>query len=137
MVCIYCGSKTQVFNSRSQKRSNQVWRRRRCYNCLAVFTTLEAVDTGATWLVELVNGSKVTFERDTLFLSLYDCLKHIDDPVRAAKSLTETIIPKLTPLVTAGVVKRSAIVSTAQVTLQRFDTVAGMQYAALHRADRS
>lgn len=133
MVCIYCNAKTQVFNSRAQKRTNQVWRRRRCHNCLAVFTTLEAVDTAATWLVALKNGSKVAFERDTLFLSLYDCLKHVSNPVAAATSLTETIIPKLTPLVTAGVLPRSAIVSVSQVTLQRFDTVAGMQYAALHR----
>lgn len=133
MVCIYCGAKTLVFNSRSQKRTNQVWRRRRCYNCLAVFTTLEAVDTGATWLVSHLNGSKAPFERDRLFLSLYECLKHVESPVTAASSLADTIIPKLTPLVTAGVLPTSAIISVSQVTLQRFDTVAGMQYAALHR----
>lgn len=39
MTCPYCGSDTKVINSRPQEDS--VWRRRKCVDCKARFSTTE------------------------------------------------------------------------------------------------
>src|SRR5579872_3157022 len=51
MNCIYCGGRTEVTNSRRQKRNNQVWRRRQCLKCKTVVTTQETIDySSALWV---------------------------------------------------------------------------------------
>ena len=69
MVCLQCGSETKVVNSRLQKRSNQVWRRRQCSSCQSIFTTQETADYSSIWLVKHSSGKLVPFSRDKLFLS--------------------------------------------------------------------
>jgi transcriptional regulator NrdR family protein len=131
MVCIHCGQKTGIINSRLQKRSNQTWRRRKCMSCRAVFTTVETADYTASWLVQ--DKSIVPFSRDTLFLSLYEASKHRSHAVSDASALTDTVIRRLQPLVKDGTLKRSDIRRTAQVTLNRFDQASSLLYSALHK----
>ena len=134
MVCVHCGHDTKVTNSRLQRRTNQVWRRRRCLSCGATFTTLEAADFGAVWLVEGLGGHLVPFSRDKLFLSLYDSCRHRPEAVDDATALSETVINKLVSQVKDASLTRRAIVTIAQTTLSRFDNLAGRHYQAFHKA---
>jgi transcriptional repressor NrdR len=134
MVCVHCGQKTQVSNSRLQRRANQVWRRRACLNCGAVFTTLESTDYGAAWLVKGLTGALAPFSRDKLFLSLYASCQHRPTAITDAGALSDTLIAKLLPQVQGGVVTTQAIAAAAQVALSRFDAAAAVHYQAFHVA---
>ena len=131
MVCIHCQSKTQVINSRHQKRSNQVWRRRRCING-HVFTTQEATEISSVWLVSDRTGALRPFERDRLFMSLHNSLQHRTTAIRDAGALADTIMQQLVPEITNGVISSLSIRDAAQVALDRFDSAASTHYRAFH-----
>ena len=132
MVCIHCGGKTDVINSRLQKRTDSVWRRRKCRECQAVFSTTESPDFQAEWLVQSGSRHIEPFSRDKLFLSLYDSAQHRKTAIRDAGALTDTVINKLRPAVHDSQVAAATITRTAQVVLNRFDKAAGVRYTALH-----
>lgn len=132
MVCIYCGNDTQVINSRLQKRSNAIWRRRKCLKCENVFSTIERVDLAQALRVELTKGNLAPFDRDILFTSIYDSLKHRPHPIQDATEITNTIITNLVKSHRA-VFSRQEIVQATHKVLQRFDTAASVQYAAFHK----
>lgn len=132
MVCIYCGSATQVINSRHQKRLNQVWRRRRCVRCGAVFTSHEAVDLGATLRVSQESGSLAPFDQTALLISIYECCRHRATAIADASALLQTILGQLRPHITDGIIKRSAIAATSYEVLKRFDIPAATMYKAYH-----
>lgn len=132
MVCIYCGGKTSVTNSRPQKRLGQVWRRRQCQSCGAAFTTNEAVDH-ATSLVVRSGASVAPLTRDKLFVSLYRALGHRKSAVEDATALTATILSKLRLVAANATLTPENIAETALGILKRFDEAAAVQYAAYHR----
>jgi transcriptional repressor NrdR len=133
MVCIYCSGSTQVTNSRPQKRTQGVWRRRQCNQCGATYTTLELPDLAASLRVEDQSTKKlVPFSRPRLFASIYECLKHVAEPAQTADELTNTVIQAL--LNTKSAVLNPIIISqNTQVILSRFNKLAGDQYAAYHK----
>ncbi len=131
MVCIYCASGTQVINSRHQKRSNQVWRRRQCRGCASVFTTEETVDFTKSIVVGTPSGSYEPFERDKLLLSVYDALRHRNTAQTDATALTVTIVGKLTAIHVATITS-TTIATTAHEVLRRFDSAAAVHYKAFH-----
>jgi transcriptional regulator NrdR family protein len=132
MVCIHCGSQTRIANSRPQKRNNQIWRRRECLSCHAVFTTEESVDYTGAWTVRNTQGALEPFSRDKLFVSLIRSLEHRKTALSDAMGLTETIIQKLSGNVANGTLQTRQIVQVAQVALNRFDAAASVSYAAFH-----
>jgi len=132
MVCLHCGSETRIINSRSQKRANQVWRRRRCYGCGAVFTTEEKAIYDAEWAVRDKNDTLEPFSRDKLFLSLYDSCRHRETALADAAGLTDTIIKKIAAQIQGATIDKAAISEVAQVALNRFDAAASVQYRAFH-----
>ena len=132
MVCVQCGSETKVVNSRHQKRANQVWRRRKCMNCQAIFSTTEAADYEASCTVLAKNGSHSPFSRDPRLISLYNSLQHRYSAISDAAALTATVISKLAPLVQDGAISTNDIKTTAQVALNRFDSAASIHYLAFH-----
>lgn len=131
MVCIYCSGETQVVNSRLQKKSNQVWRRRRCLTCQAVFTTTEGT-TLENNLVINHKGRVEPFSRDTLFISVYDSLKHRKTAVADATALTATVWAKLLPHITNASLDKAVITETSLEVLRRFDKAAATSYQAFH-----
>jgi transcriptional repressor NrdR len=131
MVCPYCNSSTSVVNSRPQKRTNSIWRRRRCDNCQAVFTSTEQIDLEKSLVIARL-GSLQPFLRDNLFISVHDSLRHRKTALRDATALTDTIIARLLPLADNGTLDRDQIVTITTVTLEHFDTAAAVQYAAFH-----
>ncbi|MDB5184271.1 MAG: NrdR family transcriptional regulator [Candidatus Saccharibacteria bacterium] len=135
MVCLHCAHDTQVINSRLQKRSNSVWRRRKCLNCQAVFTTIEVAQYHSSWLVSsgTARGALKPFSRDTLLLSIHASLQHRPNAVEDAAALTETIIDKLRPNAHEGLIKNTDIATLVLATLNNFDAVAAVHYRAFHK----
>lgn len=133
MVCTHCEGDTKVTNSRLRKRSNQVWRRRKCLRCHSIFTTEETVEYETAWTVLSKTGSYQPFMPDKLVLSLYKSLQHRKNGLSDAVNLSQTIIKKLKPQLVNGLLDSQTITSFAQVALNRFDTTASMHYRAFHK----
>lgn len=71
MHCPYCVyPDTQVVNSRLTKLDTQVWRRRRCLKCKAVFTTHEMVDLSHL-MVFKKTGKIQKFNKMKLYSGIY------------------------------------------------------------------
>lgn len=134
MVCIYCSSSTGVTNSRLQKKTNQVWRRRQCTSCGSIFTTHENVDLYTAIMVSGADKSLDHFSRDKLFISIYDSLRHRKSALSDAEALTVTIITKLRGILQDGVLTKAQLVATSRETLERFDKTAATVYGAYHPA---
>ncbi len=131
MVCIYCSRKTKITNSRHQKRLNQKWRRHTCIDCQAVFTTIEAFDPETSLLIR--QGKKqLPFQRELLFVSIYESLRHRPQAAKEAKALTDTILAQLLPQATSATLTRENIVTTTSKTLKNFDGAAHSHYLAFH-----
>jgi len=131
MVCEYCGSPTSVINSRHQKRSNQIWRRRRCRGCGALFTTHESVYLPAAFSVN-TRGQIKPFVPDKLFAEILLCLQDRSDVYIAARELSATITRKLLKRAADGLISSQDISAQAAVVLKRFDRQAYLRYLAEH-----
>lgn len=132
MVCIYCESKTAVINSRHQKRSNQVWRRRACYRCKAVFSTDESVNFERSVSVKQKNGTLQPFRRDKLLVSIYSACGHRKHATADATALCATVINNLLPQIIQATIPRDNIIDTVNGVLKRFDRAAEVTYGAYH-----
>lgn len=130
MKCIYCGKKTYTVNSRSRSKDTQVWRRRKCSACKAVFTTGERVDTELALRVRK-NSRLEPFLREKLLLDVYSSVSHRSTAITDAKQLTETIIQRLIPCKT-GIIDTVDIKTAVLHVLKRFDRAAATSYKAHH-----
>lgn len=74
------------------------------------------------------------FNRDTLFISLYECCKHRPQAIEDAAGLTQTVTDHLAGLITEGAVDRFTIVTITTKILGRFDKTAAAVYTAFHKA---
>ena len=130
MVCIYCGRKTQVTNSRHLVRNNTVWRRRHCMTCSAIFTSREAPELATSLMVD--NGKSLhPFMKEKLFISVYESCKHRKLATEDAAALTETVLTRIQrQLTAAGVISLSDIRKAAHKTLSDFDPAAATYYTA-------
>ena len=134
MVCIYCGGRTHVTNSREQKRVEHIWRRRACGKCQAIFTTIESADLSASLRVNHpTTGQMEPFSRNKLFMSLVRALGHRSDALESADALTATSIAQLLKVRPGASIEVSAIRAHAHTALARFDKVAAISYAAYHK----
>lgn len=131
MVCIYCSGDTKVANSRLQKRTNRVWRRRRCLECGAVFSTEEQAVTDKSIVFKDSNVLE-PFSREKLLLSVYDTLRHRKTAVGDATALCDTIWSKAYLHITDGIILRDDLVRITAATLQRFDRAGATAYLAFH-----
>ena len=66
-------------------------------------------------------------------MSLVRALGHRSDAIEAAGALAATIIAQLLKTRPGASIEVTAIRSAAHSTLQRFDTVAAISYAAYHK----
>jgi transcriptional regulator NrdR family protein len=132
MVCIYCGSATDVTNSRPMKRLNGVWRRRACKDCGSLVTTVEQVELSSALRVKQPNGLLEPFSRDKLYISLYESLGHRKTAQEDAARLCDTVIQHLISVAKSPICLRDLIVAETSTTLQRFDTAAATHYRAYH-----
>ncbi len=133
MVCLYCGGNTRVANSRLQKRQNTTWRRRLCDVCKNSFTTREQPVLPTSVLVQKKSKKRPeAFNRDHLFLSLFEACKHRPRALTECAALTETVTAVVLKTIHDGAIDRDAIVAIAHETLANFDTTAAALYTAYH-----
>ena len=131
MVCPYCGGKTQVFNSRSQKRTNSTWRRRKCTECSSLFTTEESYELSTVLRVKTDTGKLQPFSTAKLLISVYECCKHLKPPEKDSQALTDTICKDILDL-QKPIITPKEIASVAHYALKRLDNAAATQYSAFH-----
>ena len=132
MVCIYCGSPTKVNNSRLQRRNNNIWRRRQCLTCSSIFTTKEHSELSTSFMVQGRRHDLQPFNRDRLFIAIYESCKHRPKAAEEASFLSEIVINKTLGAQQNGVIPRDALVTITLKTLKYFDQVAAAVYAAYH-----
>lgn len=130
MVCPYCSHDSIVSNSRLQKRANSVWRRRKCLTCGAIWTTLERLEASTVWRVQQ-NGHLLSFSYETLYISLYEALKHKKTAVHDAKHLTETVVQQLAKKHVA-ILPTELITQTTYDILRRYNKLAAELYKTTH-----
>lgn len=133
MVCIYCGGKTEIVNSRSQKRLNQTWRRRHCLQCGNLLTTIERYDLASAIMVSKA-GTLLPFASTKLLISIYKSLAHRASATKDAGNITNTVVGKLTSARLAQI-DINYIKKIVYETLSNFDSAAAMSYRAYHNLD--
>jgi transcriptional regulator NrdR family protein len=102
-------------------------------SCRAIFTTHEEADLSSTFLVEGSTSDPTPFNRDKLFLSIYDCCRHRENALVEARHLTTTIIASLIKTSHGGPLLPAEAIRLAAVTvLERFDATAAAFYKAYH-----
>lgn len=131
MVCLYCGSQTQVINSRRRQRNNQVWRRRKCLACQAIFTSSEAVELESALSVN-ADGRIEPFIPDLLLYELINCLKHRSDAYTASRELLDTIVQRLLTLPQKPLFTTNDINRVSAQILKRFDRRAYLRWCVEH-----
>jgi transcriptional regulator NrdR family protein len=135
MVCPYCNTATQVTNSRSHNLNHGVWRRRKCKDCGALWSTAERYDLSTTHRVLSPHSSNPKpFSRDKLFVSIMNSLQHRKTATADASALTDTTIAKVLAQ-NSPLVSTRDIADLAHTTIAAFDSTAGAVYAALHGID--
>lgn len=71
MFCPYCGKESlEVINSRSTKMGSQIWRRRKCLNCMGILTTYEKMDLSFIRVIKK-GGIKKIYNRAKLYSGIY------------------------------------------------------------------
>ena len=131
MRCLYCSADTEVTNSRLQRRNNNVWRRRQCKACRAVFTTHEAIDLSSTLLVQN-RGSETPFLADLLFTDILMAMGDREDCYAAAREATHTVIRKLLKLPDKPLFEAKTISRAAAGVLLKLDKRAYLRYVSEH-----
>lgn len=131
MVCTYCASKLKTTNSRHLNRNNGTWRRKKCTDCGAVFTTIEQSDFKSSWLVNK-NDVLSPFSRDNLYISIFNSLKHRNRALDEASELSTTVINKIQSDIQDAVINVSKIKEITHKCLSNFDFVASVQYKAFY-----
>jgi transcriptional regulator NrdR family protein len=134
MVCIYCTSQTEVTNSRFNKRTNAVWRRRACKSCGNIVSSYETVDLDKTWRVAQSKSRKglKNFSRDKLLLSVYKSCAHRQTAVQDSSDLSKTIITQIAKRTPDGLLTTNIIATSIYDILKRFDQAAATHYKAFH-----
>lgn len=118
-------------NSRLQRRNNQVWRRRQCLDCGAVFTTHEAVELESALSV-VKHSQNQPFLADLLLKELMNTMKHRNDVYTASREVLGTTIRKLLALPQKPLFTPQDISKTTAGVLKRFDKRAYLRYLADH-----
>jgi transcriptional repressor NrdR len=128
---MYCGGKTKVTNSRWQKRNNQVWRRRECLVCQAVFTSHEVFELESALSVDR-NGRISPFLPDLLLKEVMTALQDRKDVYTASREVLGTIVSKMLTLPQKPVFSPADISTAVSEVLKRFDRRAYLRYMADH-----
>jgi transcriptional regulator NrdR family protein len=83
-------------------------------------------------MVRTARGALRPFDRDKLFISIYESCRHRPTATADATALTETIISQILVRPRDSVVEYKEVADTTRRALQRFDKAAATIYAAYH-----
>lgn len=130
VLCPFCQSDTDVVNSRSQKRTNGVWRRRHCTGCDRIFTSVEKADLAASVRVKKRSGALEPLSEAKLGISLYLALSHYEKAADMAVLLSQTVVIAVLKDAKTSVISSEEIYQHTVKALKRFDASAAIRYAA-------
>jgi len=131
MKCPFCRSdQTEVYNTRSTKFANQIWRRRRCQACHEAFTTYEAADLGFMRVVG-ARGRTTRYSRSQLFTGIYQAFTDIPHKDSTIDAVTDTVEAKILDLQQTKV-GSDDVARIVLSTLKHFNTAAFLRYLASH-----
>lgn len=136
MICIKCQAvSTSVRNSRPHKKQSSVWRRRHCTACGYTFTTNEAPIASESLSIIYKDGDSVPFSLPRLTVSIASLLTHHQEKAPdEAYWLSETVYQLFMQRGNGGqAVTQHEFLSTVYEVLNRFDALAGLQYAAKYK----
>lgn len=129
MKCPFCRSRnTEVYNSRTTKFENQIWRRRRCQQCHEAFTTYEAADLGFLKVLKQ-SGRPERYSRAKLYSSLAHALQTVPHQETTIDAVTDSVEAKLLDLKKKELSSQE-IASIVLSTLKHFNVAAFMRYLA-------
>lgn len=128
MVCPFCNKETEVINSRPQKRTNGVWRRRHCFGCQRIFTSVEKADLESSVRVQKRSGDLEPLSEAKLMISLYRALEHQKTAPDMAFELSQTVIKSVLKFSSGPLIPSSAIAFEVIATLKNFDAAAAIRY---------
>ncbi len=128
MVCPFCLSETEVINSRPQKRTNGVWRRRRCVSCNRIFTSVEKADLSASVRIQKRSGALEPLSEAKLTTSLYKTLDTHKNAMELALELSQTVILAVMRDVSRAIIPSEIIAKHVTIVLKRFDSAAAVRY---------
>jgi hypothetical protein len=78
------------------------------------------------------------FQRDILFVSVLDSLRHRNTATGDATALTDTVLRDVSTCRDSdGTINRDKLVTLVATVLTRFDHAAGVHYRAFHPVNRS
>lgn len=128
MKCPHCRSDaTEVFNSRSTKFGNQIWRRRRCTTCNHTFTTYEAPDLTYIKIAKRHSKKLESYSKAKLFSSIYGAFSDIKAKASTIDAVTDTVEAKLLDMEQAEI-STEEIATIVLQTLKHFNTTAFVRY---------
>ena len=133
MVCIYCGKKTQVVNSRNQKKLNQTWRRRKCPSCLNVFTSIERINLASSLVFKNKTNIIENFQKEKLFLSIYKSLGHRLNSIEDSVAITDTVVSNILMKLKSPLIQRDVLIKVTLKVINKFDKTGAVHYSAYHR----
>lgn len=131
MVCPFClHKKTNVYNSRTTQKINEVWRRRRCLACNREFTTRERAQADS--VIKVRCGKKaIPFLQSRLLLSLLKASDHRKDD-ETIFYIVEAVQQRLYALAAnqSQLVTPEQIAHSVRTVLENFDPIAYIKYTA-------
>jgi transcriptional regulator NrdR family protein len=131
MFCIKClHPSTHVSNSRASKKQPSIWRRRHCPQCDSVFTTREYPDIHTSPARVQHREHSEPFNLSLIVISIASAFSHAPDKGnRQALWLAQTVEARLAQ---EQILTPTTITMAIYTTLQQFDELAAIQYAARH-----
>ncbi len=130
MICINCfHEKTKIVNSRQNKKYPIVWRRHYCPNCQQSFTTYEQPANETLQVTD--NSLKTPFNLGKLIVSIAKSFQH--DEYKADTYSYDLAITIRQKLAKRTMISSQELASLCLSTLEAFDYIAALQYAAQHK----
>jgi len=133
MDCIYCGKETRVTNSRPQRADHQTWRRRQCTSCRATLTSIERIKLDEALRVQKRGRSIEPFLRDKLFLSIYQSVSHLKNPIDTAHQLTNTVLRHILKEISGPTISTDKIAILTTQVLKRYNAAAAVRYLSFQK----
>jgi len=113
MECPFCGSsQLSVVNSRPTKSNSQIWRRRQCIKCNAVFSTYERINLSYL-IVQKKSGTHQKYSRAKLYAGIYHSML---DKKNADRGTLSVLSENITNEIEQKILKlRKKVITTNEV----------------------
>jgi len=93
---------------------------------------LEATDYSSSLLFKRSEKHAQPFQRDVLYISVYEACKHRKRAPEDAAALTDTILSRLRSKIHEATLNRAVVISVTAETLKRYDKAAYTAFLAYH-----